>query len=71
MTGQSNWVDVSAEVLGKYQYCTKHDGRWYADVDFEIGGGCGALLDGAISKDGFVYSAPRASHPLMRWLGWR
>lgn len=26
--------DVSAEVFGKYQYCTEVDGKYYSDSDF-------------------------------------
>lgn len=41
--------DISAEVFGKYQHCTKaEDGMWYADSDFSGGGGCGALKRGAL-----------------------
>ena len=39
--------DISAEVFGKYQYCTMYDGLWYADCDFENGWGGGKPKEGA------------------------
>jgi hypothetical protein len=41
-------IDVSRQVFGKYQYCTKHWGLWYSDDDFTFGGGCGRLKWGAL-----------------------
>lgn len=41
--------DISAQVFGKYQFCTKaKDGMWYSDQDFEFGAGCGPLKKGAL-----------------------
>jgi hypothetical protein len=46
----ANFVDISAQAFGKYQFCTlnKKDGMWYADADFGSGGGCGPLRAGAL-----------------------
>lgn len=42
--GDFQIVDISAQVFGKYQFCTKaKDAMWYADADFGSGGGCGPL----------------------------
>lgn len=41
-------VDISRETYGKYQFCTKVDGLWYSDDDFEYGGGCGDLRRGSM-----------------------
>jgi len=41
--------DISAQVYGKYQYCTKaKDGMWYADDDFTRGDGFGKPKRGAL-----------------------
>lgn len=43
--------DISAQVFGKYQYCTGHDGHWYSDSDMRFG----EPNEGAVARDGFVY----------------
>lgn len=50
MAGEIGFVDISAQVFGKYQYCTqwKGDGMWYADCDFEHPGGFGKPKPGAL-----------------------
>lgn len=41
--------DISHLVLGKYQYCTMaRNGMWYADSDFQFGGGGGEVKKGAL-----------------------
>lgn len=55
-------TDISAEVLGKYQFRTQGpDGRFYADADFDRGFGIGTPLPGSVSTCGFAYGsdAPR------------
>jgi len=47
--GGINFVDISAQTYGKYQFCTKaKDGMWYADDDFTGGAGCGKPKRGAL-----------------------
>ncbi len=42
-------IDISAETLGKYQYCTMYQDRWYADSDFPLDG-TGMPKNGAIPR---------------------
>lgn len=44
----TRFVDISHQTFGKYQYCTQHEGVWYADCDFERGPGLGKPKIGAI-----------------------
>jgi hypothetical protein len=50
--------DVSREVFGKYQFCTKHWGLWYSDEDFVGGRGCGPLKWGAVPAPNSVDRRP-------------
>ncbi|MDB5620859.1 hypothetical protein [Tardiphaga sp.] len=75
--------DTSAQVFGKYQYCTKaKDGMWYADSDFGSGDGCGPLKRGALpsprqdtseltarAKAIHKASARKATTSVLNWAG--
>ena len=56
--------DISAEVFGKYQFCTKGpDGKWYSDQDFEYGNGCGEPKEGAIPSPREADRSPYMARP--------
>jgi hypothetical protein len=51
-------ADITQQTLGKYQYCTSHEGKMYADQDFDLGPGMGKPKPGSISLNEFARTRP-------------